>query len=120
MISRRASRISTRRLPTCRPSAPSTIGSGNTTTGASFRNSSAGGSASIYFETAVARPQVSSSRTSLQEQGYGGRRFLGDGRAEWSEWQDLNLRPPRPERGALPGCATLRQQSGKAVYSDGF
>jgi hypothetical protein len=26
----------------------------------------------------------------------------------WSEWQDLNLRPPRPERGALPadspGC----------------
>src|SRR3954463_170825 len=26
----------------------------------------------------------------------------------WSEWQDLNLRPPRPERGALPGCATLR------------
>ena len=21
----------------------------------------------------------------------------------WSEWQDLNLRPPRPERGALPG-----------------
>ena len=26
----------------------------------------------------------------------------------WSEWQDLNLRPPRPERGALPDCATLR------------
>ena len=26
----------------------------------------------------------------------------------WSEWQDSNLRPPRPERGALPGCATLR------------
>ena len=25
-----------------------------------------------------------------------------------SEWQDLNLRPPRPERGALPDCATLR------------
>src|SRR6478672_9807061 len=23
----------------------------------------------------------------------------------WSEWQDLNLRPPRPERGALPDCA---------------
>jgi hypothetical protein len=21
----------------------------------------------------------------------------------WSEWQDSNLRPPRPERGALPG-----------------
>ena len=29
----------------------------------------------------------------------------------WSEWQDLNLRPPRPERGALPGCATLRDQT---------
>src|SRR5262245_31689479 len=26
----------------------------------------------------------------------------------WSEWQDLNLRPPRPERGALPDCATRR------------
>jgi hypothetical protein len=25
--------------------------------------------------------------------------LLGD---FWSEWQDLNLRPPRPERGALP------------------
>src|SRR5689334_18365692 len=30
----------------------------------------------------------------------------------WSEWQDLNLRPPRPERGALPDCATLRQLGG--------
>ena len=28
----------------------------------------------------------------------------------WSEWQDSNLRPPRPERGALPDCATLRDQ----------
>ena len=25
----------------------------------------------------------------------------------WSEWQDLNLRPPRPERGALPATAHL-------------
>ena len=25
------------------------------------------------------------------------------GLEKWSEWQDLNLRPPRPERGALPG-----------------
>src|SRR5258708_14607492 len=24
----------------------------------------------------------------------------------WSEWQDLNPPPPRPERGAPPGCAT--------------
>src|SRR5262249_274155 len=30
--------------------------------------------------------------------------FVGEA---WSEWQDLNLRPPRPERGALPDCATL-------------
>jgi hypothetical protein len=30
----------------------------------------------------------------------------------WSEWQDLNLRPPRPERGALPDCATLRLMAG--------
>ncbi len=39
--------------------------------------------------------------------------------AEWSEWQDLNLRPPRPERGALPDCATLRNRlpSGEALYS---
>lgn len=27
---------------------------------------------------------------------------------KWSEREDSNLRPPRPERGALPGCATLR------------
>jgi SRSO17 transposase len=26
-------------------------------------------------------------------------------RESWSEWQDLNLRPPRPERGALPTAA---------------
>src|SRR6187200_3067529 len=31
----------------------------------------------------------------------------------WSEWQDLNLRPPRPERGALPDCATLRLPEGR-------
>src|SRR5262249_27335300 len=31
---------------------------------------------------------------------------------DWSEWQDLNLRPPRPERGALPDCATLRLKAG--------
>ena len=35
-------------------------------------------------------------------------RFRG---SDWSEWQDLNLRPRRPERRALPGCATLRDQS---------
>jgi hypothetical protein len=29
----------------------------------------------------------------------------------WSGWRDLNPRPPRPERGALPSCATSRKQS---------
>lgn len=29
---------------------------------------------------------------------------------DWSEWSDSNTRPPRPERGALPDCATLRDQ----------
>ena len=28
---------------------------------------------------------------------------------KWSGREDSNLRPPRPERGALPGCATSRQ-----------
>lgn len=32
----------------------------------------------------------------------------GDERAKWSGWGDLNSRPPRPERGALPSCATPR------------
>ena len=35
----------------------------------------------------------------------------------WSEWQDLNLRPPRPERGALPDCATLRLMAGLITSS---
>ncbi len=35
----------------------------------------------------------------------------------WSEWQDLNLRPPRPERGALPDCATLRSTGGRLIAS---
>src|SRR5207302_6980699 len=33
----------------------------------------------------------------------------------WSEWQDSNLRPPRPERGALPDCATLRLLGGPVL-----
>ena len=28
--------------------------------------------------------------------------------AVWSGWADLNRRPPRPKRGALPYCATPR------------
>ena len=32
-----------------------------------------------------------------------------DGEAFWSGRRDSNPRPPRPERGALPGCATPRQ-----------
>lgn len=31
-----------------------------------------------------------------------------DKNREWSEREDSNLRPPAPEAGALPGCATLR------------
>src|SRR5262249_34998106 len=38
-------------------------------------------------------------------------------RINWSEWQDLNLRPPRPERGALPDCATLRLANGRSPNS---
>jgi phosphoglucomutase len=34
-----------------------------------------------------------------------------------SEWQDLNLRPPRPERGALPGCATNQLPVSKSPFS---
>ena len=33
----------------------------------------------------------------------------------WSEWGDSNSRPPAPEAGALPGCATLRLAEG-VVY----
>lgn len=28
----------------------------------------------------------------------------------WSEWRDLNPRPPDPKSGALPNCATLRYE----------
>jgi hypothetical protein len=32
--------------------------------------------------------------------------------SSWSEWGDSNSRPPAPEAGALPGCATLRLAEG--------
>ena len=35
----------------------------------------------------------------------------------WSEWQDLNLRPPRPERGALPGSLKARDRIESAKLS---
>ena len=43
------------------------------------------------------------------------------GRAKcWSEWQDLNLRPPRPEQGALAAAASQFHQPGfRAVASLG-
>ena len=41
-----------------------------------------------------------------QQAHHSGTRARGD--LEWSERQDLNLRPPAPQAGALPGCATLR------------
>ena len=36
---------------------------------------------------------------------------------KWSEWGDSNSRPPAPEAGALPGCATLRLD--EALHIDG-
>jgi hypothetical protein len=33
----------------------------------------------------------------------------------WSEWQDLNLRPPRPERGALLCGQSVRHRAGPAT-----
>jgi|SRR5688572_19213274 hypothetical protein len=41
---------------------------------------------------------------------YGGRLAASNrpSRFYWSGREDLNLRLPRPERGALPGCATPR------------
>jgi hypothetical protein len=40
-----------------------------------------------------------------------------DAEEEWSEWGDSNSRPPAPEAGALPGCATLRLD--EVRYIDG-
>ena len=39
---------------------------------------------------------------------------------QWSERQDSNLRPPAPQAGALPGCATLRQCPRMMVGAAGF
>jgi hypothetical protein len=36
------------------------------------------------------------------------------GLKRWSEWQDLNLRPPRPERGVLPAPDSDRHRAGPA------
>jgi hypothetical protein len=40
-------------------------------------------------------------------------------RESWSEWQDLNLRPPRPERGAQPLLIVLRirAEANRGEYS---
>ena len=35
----------------------------------------------------------------------------------WSEREDLNLRPPQPHCGALPGCATLRHTESTELFS---
>ena len=42
-------------------------------------------------------------------------RFRNPCSKNWSEWGDSNSRPPAPEAGALPGCATLRMAEG-VVY----
>src|SRR2546429_7296497 len=36
-------------------------------------------------------------------------------RGKWSGREDLNLRPPAPHAGALPGCATPRQADRKST-----
>ena len=36
---------------------------------------------------------------------------------KWSEWRDSNSRPPAPEAGALPGCATLRHLKNVRRYT---
>src|SRR3954466_7481798 len=41
----------------------------------------------------------------------------------WSEWQDLNLRPPRPERGALSECLAFIGNlgyTGSRLFTFGF
>src|SRR5205823_12904663 len=38
-------------------------------------------------------------------------RAYGRALVNWSGWRDLNPRPPRPERGALPSCATSRRRT---------
>src|SRR5258708_23313194 len=35
---------------------------------------------------------------------------------DWSGREDLNLRPPAPKAGALPGCATPRQKRMKQIF----
>ncbi len=37
---------------------------------------------------------------------------------QWSGWRDLNPRPLRPERSALPSCATARNHH-KKILADG-
>src|SRR5580704_2702435 len=39
----------------------------------------------------------------------------------WSEWKDLNLRPPRPERGALPATLPFRLWTlSRSLLADNF
>jgi hypothetical protein len=37
----------------------------------------------------------------------------------WSERRDSNPRPPHPQYGALPGCATLRHPKGYPLGKEG-
>ena len=47
-------------------------------------------------------------RTCARHSGNWPRSMMGSARSCWSGRKDLNLRPLRPERSALPGCATPR------------
>jgi hypothetical protein len=45
---------------------------------------------------------------------------LSEGAKYWSEWQDLNLLPPRPERGALPDCAHSDKRQSYTIGLRGY
>lgn len=75
--------------------------------------------------TLLDRPQAAGGTITFQFNGLGVGGFVARGNfrdqkgrticllsaGKWSEREDSNLRPPAPEAGALPGCATLRPWS---------
>ena len=57
-----------------------------------------------YFNRTIFRFLCRPLKTGMKK----ARKPHGYGLFDWSGWQDLNLRPLRPERSALPNCATPR------------
>src|SRR5579885_1292296 len=64
-----------------------------------------GGSAALA--RALSFPSLFAQNVAYRK-GLGRRNEVSAKPREWSEWGDSNSRPPAPEAGALPGCATLR------------